>query len=76
LALRVEQNIQCPAGAVGKLLHPSHSPLRRAVIHAISLVQFSLTAGRAVAANNLNARIRLKEEIHRLRQEMTTFFYG
>ena len=35
--------------------------IRSAVIHAISLAQFSLTHTRSWAANNWNARIRLKQ---------------
>ena len=44
--------------------------VRSAVVQAISLAQFALTSARSVAANNLNARIRLKEENDRLRQEI------
>ena len=44
--------------------------VRSAVIHAISLAQFSLTHTRSWAANNWNARIRLKQENDRLRQEV------
>ena len=44
--------------------------IRSAVIHAISLAQFSLTHTRSWAANNWNARIRLKAEKDRLRQEV------
>ena len=44
--------------------------VRSAVIHAISLAQFSLTHTRSWAANNWNARIRLKQENDRLRQEL------
>ena len=36
--------------------------IRSAVIHAISLAQFSLTHTRSWAANSWNARIRLKQE--------------
>jgi transposase InsO family protein len=40
------------------------------VIHAISLAHFSLTATRSWAANNWNARLRLKAENDRLREEL------
>ena len=44
--------------------------VRSAVVHAISLAQFSLTASRGWAANSWNARVRLREENDRLRQEI------
>jgi len=44
--------------------------LRSAVIHVISLAHFSVTFARSVAANSINARIRLKAENSRLRQEI------
>ncbi len=44
--------------------------IRSAVIHAISLAQFSLTHTRSWAANNWNARIRLKQENDRIRHEV------
>ena len=44
--------------------------LRSAVIHTISIARVSLTATRSRAANSLNARIRLKAENGRLRQEI------
>ncbi len=44
--------------------------VRSAVIHTISLAHFSLTATRSWAANNWNARIRLKAQNNRLRQEI------
>jgi hypothetical protein len=44
--------------------------IRSAVIHVISLAHFSLTFTRSVAANSINARIRLKVDINRLRQEI------
>ncbi len=44
--------------------------IRSAVIHAISLAHFSLTFARSVASNSINARIRLKAENSRLRQEI------
>ena len=44
--------------------------VRSAVIHAISLAHFSLTSTRSQAANSWNARIRLKAENDRLRQEL------
>jgi hypothetical protein len=40
------------------------------VLHAISLAHFSLTFTRSWAANSWNARIRLKQENDRLRQEL------
>ncbi len=49
-----------------KLAQPH--PIRRH--HAISLAHFSLTFARSVAANSINARIRLKAENSRLRQEI------
>ncbi len=44
--------------------------IRSAVIHVISLAHFSLTFARSVAANSINARIRLQAENSRLRQEI------
>ena len=44
--------------------------VRTAVLHAISLAHFSLTFTRSWAANGFNARIRLKAENDRLRQEL------
>jgi hypothetical protein len=44
--------------------------IRSAVIHVISLAHFSLTFARSIAANSINARIRLKAENSRLRQEI------
>ena len=44
--------------------------VRSAVIHAISLAHFSLTSTRSWAANSWNARVRLKAENQRLRQEL------
>jgi len=41
-----------------------------AVIHVISLAHFSATFARSVAVNNINARIRLKAENNRLREEI------
>jgi len=57
---------------------PSRIPLpkgwpkrvKSAVIHAISLAHFSLTSTHSWAANSRNARIRLKTENDRLRQEL------
>jgi len=46
------------------------SRVRSGVLHAISLAHFSLTFTRSVAANSWNARIRLREENDRLRQEL------
>jgi putative transposase len=43
--------------------------VRSSVVHAISLAHFSLTASRGWAANSWNARVRLREENDRLRQE-------
>src|SRR5437867_4080416 len=45
--------------------------VRSAVIQTISLAQTSLTHARSVAANSINARIRLKEEIDRLKNEIS-----
>ena len=44
--------------------------VRSAVIHAISLAHFSLTSTRSWAINSWNARVRLKAENDRLRQEV------
>ena len=44
--------------------------IRSGVIHVISLAHFSLTFARSVAANSINARIRLKAENSRLRQKI------
>jgi len=44
--------------------------VRSGVLHAISLAHFSLTCTRSWAANGFNARIRLKAENDRLRQEL------
>jgi len=44
--------------------------VRSAIIHAISLAHVSLTGTRSWAANSWNARIRLKQENDRLRQEL------
>ena len=44
--------------------------VRSGVLHAISLAHFSLTFTRSWAANGVNARIRLKAENDRLRQEL------
>jgi hypothetical protein len=46
------------------------SRVRSGVLHAISLAHFSLTYTRSWAANSWNARIRLKQENDRLRQEL------
>jgi len=46
------------------------SRVRSGVLHAISLAHFSLTFTRSWAANSINARIRLKQESDRLRQEL------
>ncbi|MFB3113168.1 MAG: DDE-type integrase/transposase/recombinase, partial [Gemmatimonadales bacterium] len=46
------------------------SRVRSGVLHAISLAHFSLTFTRSWAANSINARIRLKQENDRLRQEL------
>ena len=43
--------------------------VRSAVLHAISLALFSLTSTRSWAVNSWNARVRLKAEYSRLRQE-------
>ena len=44
--------------------------VRSAVAHTISLAQMSLTHARSAAANSITARIQLKAEIDRLRQEI------
>ena len=44
--------------------------VRSGVIHAISLAHFSLTSTRSWAANSWNARIRLKADNDRLRDEI------
>jgi transposase-like protein len=46
------------------------SQVRSGVLHAISLAHFTLTFTRSWAANSLNARIRLKQDNDRLRQEL------
>ncbi len=48
--------------------------VRSAVIHAISLAHFSLTSTCSWAANSWNARIRLKAENDRLRQELALYW--
>jgi hypothetical protein len=45
--------------------------IRSAVIHTIAMAHLSLTHARSVAANSINARIRLKEEIDRLKNEIS-----
>ena len=58
--------------AISKVPLPTGWPrrVRSAVIHAIALAQASLAHARSVAANSINARIRLKAEITQLRQEI------
>ena len=46
--------------------------VRSAVVNVISLAHFSITYTRNWAANNRNARIRLKQQVDRLRQEVVT----
>ena len=46
------------------------SQVRSGVLHAISLAHFTLTFTRSWAANSFNARIRLKQDNDRLRQEL------
>jgi len=46
------------------------SRVQSGILHAISLAHFSLTYTRSWAANNWNARIRLKAENDRLQQEL------
>ena len=46
------------------------SRVRSGVLHAISLAHFTLTFTRSHAANNWNARIRLRQENDRLQQEI------
>ena len=55
-----------------RLLLPKGWPehIRSAGIHVISLTHFSATFARSVAASSINARIRLKTENSRLRQEI------
>ena len=45
--------------------------VRSAVLHPVSLAQCSLTAARGWAANSYDARLRLKQENDRLRQEIS-----
>jgi hypothetical protein len=67
-----------PGGPMAICSHQTEIPLppnwprrvRSAVVHTISLAQTPLTQARSVAANSINARIRLQEEISRLRQEI------
>ena len=44
--------------------------IRSSVIQTISMAHFSVTFARSVAANSITARIRLKAENDRLRQEI------
>jgi len=44
--------------------------VRSAVLHVITLAQFSLAYARGWAANSLNARVRLTAEVDQLRQEV------
>jgi len=46
------------------------SLVRSGVLHAISLAHFTLTFTRSWAANSFNARIRIKQDNDRLRQEV------
>ena len=52
---------------------PKHWPnvLKAAVLHAISLAQFSIAYTHGWAANSPNARIRLKASLDRAKQEIT-----
>ena len=59
-----------PQGAAIPLPNGWPCRVRTAVVHTIVLAQTSLTHARSVASNSINARIRLKEEIDRLRQEV------
>ena len=61
-----------PQSACAALPLPKSWPrrVRSAVIRTISLAQISLTHARSVAANSVNARIRLKQDNDRLRQEI------
>ena len=45
--------------------------VRSAAVHAIAMAQASLTAARGRAANRYDARLRLKQENDRLRQEIS-----
>ena len=47
-----------------------HRHVRSAVVHVISLAQFSAAHTRGWAVNSVNARIRLKAEVDRLKQEV------
>ncbi len=47
------------------------SRVKSAILHVISLAQFTLTYTRGWAANSPNARIRLKAELDRAFQEIT-----
>jgi hypothetical protein len=65
-----------PGGAqIPRIPLPKSWPhrVRSAVTHTISLAHFSLTSTRSWAANSWNARIRLKTENDRLRQELALF---
>ena len=44
--------------------------VKSAVLNVVSLAQFSITYARGWAANSINARIRLKAENDRLREEV------
>ncbi len=61
-AIPVDHRLPLPKGWPNRI--------RSAVIHAVSLAHFSLTFARSVASNSINARIRLKAENSRLRQEI------
>ena len=47
------------------------SRVKSAVLHVISLAQFTLAYTRGWAANSPNSRIRLKAELDRAHQEIT-----
>ena len=61
-----------PNVAITKAPPPKGWPrrVRSTVIHTISLAHISLTHARSVAADSINARIRLKVESERLRTEI------
>ncbi len=47
-----------------------HRHVRSAVLHVISLAQFSAAHTRGWVVNSINIRIRLKAEVERLKQEV------
>ncbi len=61
-----------PARKPPKILLPKSwtAHVRSAVLHVISLAQYATVYTRSWAASSLNARIRLKAECDRLKQEV------